>query len=205
MPTTIINASAGSGKTYRLAVAYLQALLQPLPDGSRPLPQSVLATTFTRAAASEILERVLRRLASAVVSEDERQRLLSDINRPDLGRDDLVRLLESVCQALPQLQVGTIDGLFSRIVRVMGLDLAFPPTWTMADDSMASELALEAADRLLGGSEVALAREQWRRYSQFKPGIRVEDAILAPIEPITILHGCPFRQAGYRAFASTRE
>ena len=182
MPTTIINASAGSGKTYRLAVAYLQALLTPLPDGSQPLPQSVLATTFTRAAASEILERVLRRLAQAVISEDELERLLSDINRPDLGRADLVRLLETVCKVLPQLQVGTIDGLFSRIVRVMSLDLAFPATWDMADDSMAKGLALEAADRMLSGSDVQLAREQWRRYAQFKPGIRVRQALVDLLE-----------------------
>ena len=177
MPTTIINASAGSGKTYRLAVAYLQALLQPLPDGSPVLPQSVLATTFTRAAASEILERVLRRLALAMMSPDELQRLLVDIDRPDLQRDDLVRLLESVCQALPQLQIGTIDGLFSRIVRVMGLDLAFPPAWDMADDALASELALQAADQMLSGPDVQKAREQWRRYAQFKPGIRVRSAL----------------------------
>ena len=39
MFTTIINASAGSGKTYRLAIAYIQALLMPQPDGSPTLPQ----------------------------------------------------------------------------------------------------------------------------------------------------------------------
>ena len=35
--------------------------------------------------------------------------------------------------------------------------------------------------------------------------LEIEDAILAPIEPITILHVCPFRQAGYPVLASTRE
>src|ERR1700691_4244735 len=113
MPTTIINATAGSGKTYRLAIAYLQALLLPMPDGGPALPQQVLATTFTRAAASEILERVLRRLALAVVSDEERRRLLAEINRPELGRDNLATLLASICQALPRLQVGTIDALFA--------------------------------------------------------------------------------------------
>jgi ATP-dependent exoDNAse (exonuclease V) beta subunit len=182
MPTTIINASAGSGKTYRLAVAYLQALLQPLPDGSPTLPQSVLATTFTRAAASEILERVLRRLALAVLSEDELKRLLTEINRPDLKREDLVRLLESVCKVLPQLQVGTIDGLFARIVRVMGLDLAFPHAWSVADERHAEELALAAADRMLSSDEVQEFQEQLRRYAQFNPGIRLRSALVELLE-----------------------
>ena len=187
MPTTIINASAGSGKTYRLAVAYLQALLQPLPDGGQTSPQHVLATTFTRAAAAEILERVLRRLALAVVSGEERQRLLAEVNRPGLGREELARLLESVCKVLPQLQIGTIDALFARIVRVMGLDLAFPPTWNVADDTQAAELALEAADRILRGTAVGESREQWRRYAQFKPGIRVRAALVDLLEETRFL------------------
>jgi ATP-dependent exoDNAse (exonuclease V) beta subunit len=187
MPTTIINASAGSGKTYRLAVAYLQALLQPLPDGGQTSPQHVLATTFTRAAASEILERVLRRLALAVVSDGERQRLLAEVHRPGLGREELARLLESVCQVLPQLQIGTIDALFARIVRVMGLDLAFPPAWNVADDTQAAELALEATDRILRGPDVKQSREQWRRYSRFKSGIRVRAALVDLLEETRFL------------------
>lgn len=182
MATTIINASAGSGKTYRLAVAYLQALLLPLPDGGRTSPEHVLATTFTRAAASEILERVLRRLALAVVSDAERQKLLSEIDRPELGGDDLAALLSSVCQVLPQLQVGTIDALFARIVRVMGLELAFPPVWTVADETQAAELALEAADRMLRGPDRQMSRGQWRRYSQFKLGIAVRAALVDLLE-----------------------
>ena len=182
MPTTIIDASAGSGKTYRLAVAYLQALLQPLPDGTPTAPQHVLATTFTRAAASEILERVLHRLALAVVSADEAKRLLTDIQRPDLDRAALVRLLESVCEVLPQLQVGTIDGLFNRIVRVMSLDLALPSAWSIANETQAEELALMAADRMLRGDEVRQWRQHWHRYAQFKPGLRVRAALADLLE-----------------------
>jgi len=182
MPTTIINASAGSGKTYALAVAYLKALLQPLRDGSPTAPQQVLATTFTRAAASEILERVLRRLAEAVISEDVQRRLLVDIERPDLKHEDLVRLLEAICRVLPQLQVGTIDGLFSRIVRVLSLDLAFPQAWGITDDLHAEELALVAADQMLTGPEAAQSREQWRRYARFKLGIQVRSALVKLLE-----------------------
>ncbi len=182
MSMTIINASAGSGKTYALAVAYLRALLLPQADGRPTAPQNVLATTFTRAAASEILERVLRRLAEAVVSEPKRRRLLEEIERPELGREDLEQLLAAVCEALPRLQMGTIDALFARIVRVLGLDLSFPATWTVADETHAAELALEAADRMLRGPDVHLSREQWRRFAQFRLGVAVRAVLVQMLE-----------------------
>ncbi len=50
---TLVRASAGTGKTYRLTARLLRILLQGAP------PESILATTFTRKAAGEILDRVL--------------------------------------------------------------------------------------------------------------------------------------------------
>ncbi len=60
----LISASAGSGKTYRLA-----ELLQDEILGQRVRPEAVLATTFTRRAAAELEERVRRRLIEAGHSE----------------------------------------------------------------------------------------------------------------------------------------
>ena len=49
----IIRASAGTGKTYQLTARLLRILLQGAA------PESILATTFTRKAAGEILDRIL--------------------------------------------------------------------------------------------------------------------------------------------------
>ena len=57
------RASAGSGKTEQLARRYLQIFLKP--EHGNLDPASVLATTFTREAAGEILARVFRLLARA--------------------------------------------------------------------------------------------------------------------------------------------
>ena len=58
-PHKVIRASAGSGKTFALSSRYLKLLrLGAEPD-------EILATTFTRKAAGEILGRVLLRLAEA--------------------------------------------------------------------------------------------------------------------------------------------
>ena len=56
-PHKVIRASAGTGKTYQLSGRYLG-----LAADDQPLDQ-ILATTFARKAAGEILERVLLRVA----------------------------------------------------------------------------------------------------------------------------------------------
>ena len=56
----LILASAGTGKTHQLTNQFLRLLFQGVE------PERVLATTFTRKAAREILDRVLSRLVEAV-------------------------------------------------------------------------------------------------------------------------------------------
>src|SRR6056297_3891844 len=56
---TLVRASAGTGKTYQLPGRLLKILLTGCP------PETILATTFTRKAAGEILSRVLVVLAEA--------------------------------------------------------------------------------------------------------------------------------------------
>ena len=49
----VIRASAGTGKTYQLSNRFIGLLAAGVP------PEQILATTFTRKAAGEILDRVL--------------------------------------------------------------------------------------------------------------------------------------------------
>ena len=56
-PITVIAASAGTGKTYRLSHEYLRGL-----DASTKIDSSIIATTFTNKAADELLERIRRLL-----------------------------------------------------------------------------------------------------------------------------------------------
>ena len=49
----LVRADAGTGKTYSLALRFLSLL------GTGAQPRSILAATFTRKAAGEILERIL--------------------------------------------------------------------------------------------------------------------------------------------------
>ncbi len=80
---SLINASAGSGKTYRLT----NDLVNLLTDDSNPVDaQKILATTFTRKAAAELMQRL--------------RQVLLEKNEPDKAqqvRDGLVGTVNSVC------------------------------------------------------------------------------------------------------------
>ncbi len=86
-PNVVIRASAGTGKTYQLSNRYLQ-----LAADGQPAEQ-VLASTFARKAAGEILGRVVVRLADAAIDAVARDELTRAIGR-DLGAADCHRLLQ---------------------------------------------------------------------------------------------------------------
>ena len=60
---TVIRASAGSGKTWRLGNRYIALLAKNVP------PENIVAAIFSRKVAGEILERILTRLVRAIVYE----------------------------------------------------------------------------------------------------------------------------------------
>ena len=67
----LIEASAGTGKTFTLAALYVRLVLGPLPgretvDFPRPLtPPEILVVTFTEAATAELRDRIRARLKQA--------------------------------------------------------------------------------------------------------------------------------------------
>jgi exodeoxyribonuclease V beta subunit len=63
--TTLIEASAGTGKTYTIAMLFLRILLERRLDVSQ-----ILVVTYTRAATAELRDRIRRRLVEAVAAID---------------------------------------------------------------------------------------------------------------------------------------
>lgn len=66
MSLRIIQASAGTGKTYRLTDEYVSSLLR----NGGPSPLEILAATFTNKAADELVEKVKARLISSAAFEE---------------------------------------------------------------------------------------------------------------------------------------
>ncbi|MGB1926954.1 MAG: UvrD-helicase domain-containing protein, partial [Rubripirellula sp.] len=89
---TLVRASAGTGKTYQLTARFLKLLIQGVS------PETILATTFTRKAAGEILGRVLETLAAAADEDDGEAlgKIREQVNIPTLPRSCCLQLTEKL-------------------------------------------------------------------------------------------------------------
>ena len=161
---TLITASAGSGKTFQLSNRYLKLLLAGVP------PDHILATTFTRKAAGEILERILGRLAKAATDEKTATDLAGELagtsdatsqDRParTIASDEAAGLLHDFVADLHQVRVGTLDAFFARIGQSYAMELGLPPGWRIANDAELTAMKLRAIDRTLAGLDDSEATE----------------------------------------------
>ncbi|GAU08195.1 exodeoxyribonuclease V subunit beta [Desulfoplanes formicivorans] len=114
----LIEASAGTGKTYAIAALYLRLLLE---QGLRV--QQILVVTYTRAATAELRERIRGRIRDALLllqtGEESREPVVRDL----LGRvraagetDLAVNRLTLALQEFDEAAVCTIHGFCQRIL-----------------------------------------------------------------------------------------
>lgn len=151
-----IMASAGTGKTFTLAGRFLRLLFQ----GKKP--SEILATTFTRKAAGEILERVLGWLAEAelVDSPDpdlrkKGEKAMKDLQKATCLESEITpqqcrKLLADLVQDLDTFNVRTLDSFFVESAKVFALELGLPLDWNIVDDTEDRMLRSEALSQLFG-------------------------------------------------------
>lgn len=142
----IVMASAGSGKTYALTTRMLALLAAGEP------PRSLLAATFTRKAAGEILGRVLERLAEAAIDPEACAQLDDAVRSITGARIDPQRaaaMLGELVENAETLAVQTIDAFFQRVAVTHQLELSMPPGWSIGTEEAASVMRSEAVDRAL--------------------------------------------------------
>lgn len=129
----VIRASAGSGKTYQLTNRLLALLFEGVP------PETILATTFSRKAAAEILDRLLIRLAEAAVDLGKCQTLGDAVGR-EITPEQCQRLLQDLIHSFHLLHVRTLDSFFVRAAQVLSFELGLWPDWQIDEGQAAQEL-----------------------------------------------------------------
>ena len=107
-PNLLILASAGSGKTYRLADRVIGLVAKGIA------PEKIVALTFTRKAAGEFTDSVLNKLANAADNKSFATELRMELKLPEADFSDS---LEKVVRALPRFTLSTMDGFFAKVVR----------------------------------------------------------------------------------------
>ena len=142
----LIRASAGTGKTYQLSNRYLRLIHRSCP------PERILATTFTRKAAGEILERIVLRLAEAAEGNDAekyRHQLALAIGEPSLSTEQVQQMLGQLLRRLHRIRVATLDSFFGQIAHSFSLDLGLPPGWQIIDKLQDDALRQAAVSQML--------------------------------------------------------
>ena len=145
----LIRASAGTGKTFQLSGQFIDRLR--ITDAER-----ILATTFTRAAAGEILERVLLRLARAALESDqlsELSRQIDPLHNQRLTAEKALECLSALTRDLHRVRVGTLDSFFIQLAQSFALELGLPPGWRILDPIEEQQLVTLAIERLLAHDE----------------------------------------------------
>ena len=142
LTSKLIRASAGTGKTHRLSIRYLELIL----NGEHP--EKILATTFTRKAAAEIRERIFRRLALAASSEIEAEKLNHDLGIEDLTTLKAQWALRRLVDNQHRLNICTLDSLFFQIAAIFCSELGMSQGWIIADETTNQKVRREAVRAL---------------------------------------------------------
>lgn len=158
--STWLSANAGSGKTRVLTDRVARLLL----DGVEP--QRILCLTYTKAAASEMQNRLFRRLGEwAMLGDTPLRAALDDLGLNGLQDETLVnarRLFARAIETPGGLRIQTIHSFCASLLRRFPLEAGVSPQFTEMDDRAASllreEIVEEMADRLAPEIVTDLAR-----------------------------------------------
>ena len=122
----VLEASAGTGKTSVLVARYVNLLKRGVD------PANILAITFTRKAAAEMRERIVRELGEAAA-------------RSELDRARWIELRDR----LGDIAISTIDAFCLSLLREFPLEADLDPGFDLADETEVPRLIETALDQAL--------------------------------------------------------
>ena len=158
----IYNASAGSGKTFTLAKAYLKILIQ---SKSYDQFKSILAITFTNKAVGEMKERIVDMLKSFSSEESLTkphpmfEAICGELDiKPEILHNKSKHILKHIIHNYGAFDISTIDGFTHRVIRTFAHDLKLPVNFEVELDQ--ERLLNEAVDSLISkaGSDKTLTK-----------------------------------------------
>jgi ATP-dependent exoDNAse (exonuclease V) beta subunit len=157
MSNLLIRASAGSGKTFQLSNRFLSLLASGEPA------DTLLATTFTRAAAAEIQDRVLWRLAVAALDANAFAKLNEALAVPGFTPEKCRALLSHTARHLHRLRISTLDSFFIQIAQGFAWELGLPAGWRILDPLEENRLREQAIAAVLADDDQATLNRlvQW--------------------------------------------
>lgn len=147
-PLLILNASAGSGKTYNLVRNYLRLLLQD--NSEKAELNQILAMTFTNKASIEMKTRIVQdldRLAYSTNAKDENYRIETAAfigSTPEKIQQQAKYVLQRILHQYEDFNVSTIDKFNLKLIRSFARDLDLPDNFEIViNDSLVLNRAID--------------------------------------------------------------
>lgn len=143
----IYKASAGSGKTFTLAVEYIKLLIK------NPLAyRKILAVTFTNKATAEMKERIVSQLYGISQSDPGSEVYLNRIlEEVDLSKEEIRKragvALTNMIHDYSRFRVETIDSFFQSVMRNLARELELSPNLNVELNN--EEVLSEAVDAMI--------------------------------------------------------
>jgi ATP-dependent helicase/nuclease subunit A len=153
---TWLSANAGSGKTRVLTDRVARLLLGGVE------PQHILCLTYTKAAASEMQNRLFARLGEWAMMPEARLRdTLAGLGEGDLSARRLSRARQLFARAIETpggLRIQTIHSFCASLLRRFPLEAGVPPGFTELDDRAARLMRAEIVEEIADGPAAAVIR-----------------------------------------------
>lgn len=150
----VLQASAGSGKTYRLSIEFIRTILSNSDIYNLGNPfKHLLAITFTNKAACEMKDRILKHLKMLAIDKDDfkdREQLIKDLNIQSINNEDIRlkadKLVKKLLNHYSDFQVRTIDSFLRSIIAASIRETSFTPNFQISMNS--NEYVEYAVDEL---------------------------------------------------------
>jgi ATP-dependent helicase/nuclease subunit A len=155
LASTWLSANAGSGKTRVLTDRVARLLLQGV------MPQHILCLTYTKAAASEMQNRLFKRLGSWAMKPDAELALelaelgVADVTAPD-RLSNARTLFARAIETPGGLKIQTIHSFCAALLRRFPLEAGVSPQFVEMEDRAARLLREEIIEEMADGPDVAV-------------------------------------------------
>ncbi|MCP4608046.1 MAG: UvrD-helicase domain-containing protein, partial [Planctomycetes bacterium] len=145
-----ITASAGSGKTFQLAHRYIRLMANGVK------PDRIIALTFSRKAAGEIFDSIVKYLREAASSPEQACKTAEMIGKPQFSQGDFLHLLRALLDSLHRLHVGTLDSFTIGIIRAFPMELGISTGFQVmdSDGAQAKTARQEVLERIFNNRYV---------------------------------------------------
>lgn len=162
--STWLSANAGSGKTRVLTDRVARLLLEGVS------PQHILCLTYTKAAASEMQNRLFQRLGSwAMKSDDALRTELADLGVVGKSAPEDLRqartLFARAIETPGGLKIQTIHSFCAALLRRFPLEAGVSPLFSEMEDRAAALLRDEIVEQMAEGADAPLLHDLARHFT----------------------------------------